>query len=334
METEKAQPADLTQIHGIGNAVQAQLRAVFGVQTFAELSRLDVADVEAALKADKSIPAPARSRQKIEKWLAAAQALAAASPDGGKRPSSTAITQQEAGIPTRGMDWGPIASFVVEFQSRTREGENEELRTAVHHMETDQGTHWMGVEQAKLCAWMAEKARLDTFVGGETAVSPSLVPATVVKLAPVTQAALPGGTLATAAFAWDKNVQARWVAVSQNTDIPAIVDLAGKERAFLAHVNHSWPLDLQFNFAWLSEEEVGTPPFAYRAFCQLNNLVQGRRPEFLEMELSHPTTEKAQITASLSTVSLEPGIYEVGVLMRGERPLGSHYFRFPKLNVL
>jgi len=334
METDKTQPEDLTRIRGIGVAVQSQLREVFGVQTFAELSRLEVADVEAALKADKSIPAPARSPNKIEQWLAAAQELAAAPPGGEERPSPPAITQQDAAIPTRGTDWEPIASFVVEFQSRAGEGGNEELRTAVHHMETDRGTHWPGVEQAKLCAWMTEKARLDDLAGGETAVIPSLVPATVVELAPVTPADLPGGTLAAAAFSWEKDVQARWVAVSQNAEIPAIVDLAGKERAFLAHVHHTRPLDLQFNFALLSGEAADTPPLTYRAFCQLNNLAQERRHEFVEMELTRPTTEQGQITASLSTISLEPGIYEVGVLMRGERPLGSHYFRFPKLNVL
>jgi len=327
METGKNQTEDLTQIRGIGSAVQAQLRDALGVQTFADLASLNAAEIEAALKADKSIPAPARAPRKIEQWLAAAQELAGMDAEEGERPSPTTITwREEAAIPVREMDWHPVASFVVEFQSRVGDAGIEELRTAVHHMETDRGTQWPGVEQARLCEWMADKAHLSDLV------APALV-ANVVELVPAVTEELPAPALAPTAFSWEKDVQALWVAVSQTPETPAVVDLAAGQRPFLAHVSHARPLDLQFNFALPAGGGAGLPLLAYRAYCQLINLAQ-RQQKYLEMEISPAAAEEPQFTASLSTISLEPGIYEVGVFMRGERPLGSLYFRFPKLNVL
>jgi hypothetical protein len=140
MNSKKNEYDDLTVITGIGPARQQWLRESLNVHTYQDLVALSTAQIEAQLKADGQIA----SRNAIEGWLHQAQEYAAST-----RTSS----------PAREDGWKPVASFVVEFQTREVEGRADELRTAVHHMEEDTGTYWPGIESRKLSQWMLDQIR-------------------------------------------------------------------------------------------------------------------------------------------------------------------------------
>lgn len=53
--------------------------------------------------------------------------------------------------------WEPIATFVVEFQSRTGKGGVAERRTHAHHHEADRDIEWPGVAGRELYRWMMEQ---------------------------------------------------------------------------------------------------------------------------------------------------------------------------------
>lgn len=342
MDMNRTLNDDFTQIRGIGDMVQERLREVFGVQTFAQLANLNAAEIEVALKADKSIPAPARTHKKIEQWLMAAGQLADASGAAEQKPllavaEAAVKKREEVKTPTRGVDWQPIASFVIEFQSRVGETGGKEMRTAVHHMEGDRETHWSGIEQEKLCRWIVDEADVAHLVEESSSIRPSkkgAVPESMVELAPVEAAGTMADNVSAPAFSWEKDVRALWVAVSQSQEPAAVVDVVGQDKPFLAHVDHERPLNLEFNFALPNLTGTGTQSLKCRAYCQFNNMEELQKQDLFEMKTIEPGLGQSQMTASLSKVTLDPGIYEVGVLVRGERPLGAHYFRFPKLNVL
>ena len=211
------------------------------------------------------------------------------------------------------------------------------MRTAVHHMEGDRETHWSGIEQEKLCRWIVDEAAVAHLV--EESSSPrrsqrETAPESVVELAPVKAAKTLTDSVAAPAFSWEKDVLALWVAVSQSQEPAAVVDLVGQDKPFLAHVDHERPLNLEFNFALRNLTGADTQSLKYHAYCQINNMEEVKKQDLFEMKTNEPGFDQPQMTASISKVTLDPGIYEVGVLVRGERPLGAHYFRFPKLNVL
>jgi len=51
----------------------------------------------------------------------------------------------------------PIASFVVEFQTRADPPATGDRRTSVHHLERDHNQTWKGIDCDSLCGWMLER---------------------------------------------------------------------------------------------------------------------------------------------------------------------------------
>jgi hypothetical protein len=146
---------DLTAITGIGPARQRWLRDSFDVHTYQDLAGLSVDRIESRLKADGQIV----SRAAIEAWLVQAQELAAQAGShshSGHNPGPGPASKASNSI-TREDGWEPFASFVVEFQARGAEGQAQETRTAIHHIESDTDTHWPGVETSQVCQWMADQ---------------------------------------------------------------------------------------------------------------------------------------------------------------------------------
>lgn len=162
-------------IKGIGPARERWLRESLGVRTFGDLAALTVDEIESRLKADKQIA----SRETIESWIAQARDLAAVA-ERTEKPTATEEqvkeTTEENEIPSQPAEpvsegddgekelpttqkdgWKPFASFIVEFQERTLEGQPVEYRTTVHHMEADTGTNWPGIERDKHCHWMVDQ---------------------------------------------------------------------------------------------------------------------------------------------------------------------------------
>jgi hypothetical protein len=147
---------DLTVVKGIGPARRRWLRESFNVRTFHDLAALSVDEIGSQLKAAGQIT----SRLEIAEWIAQAQELAASVNQSSQRDvgSTEAEAEEKANSPVREDDWKPVASFVVEFQVRQFEGQAEEQRTTVHHMEADRGETWPGIEGEQLCQWMLGQA--------------------------------------------------------------------------------------------------------------------------------------------------------------------------------
>ena len=120
---------DLTQIEGIKEGWQRQLRQSLGVRTYQDLADLSSDEIRSGLK-----PSPGKSRG--EAWIRQAQELATAS---------------------KSSKWKTDASFVVDFQSRTTETEGEQRQTKVHHMEKDKNAEWPGIKNVELCRWMLKQ---------------------------------------------------------------------------------------------------------------------------------------------------------------------------------
>ena len=148
------------------------------MRSFGDLAALSVAAIESRLKADKQIA----SRESIEAWIAQAHGRATkragkptkaakgnkakeevrASAEGNETTSQPVKSAEDndggkAQSPTRKDGWKPFASFVVEYQERTVEGQAIEYRTTAHHMEADTSTSWPGIERQQHCHWMLEQ---------------------------------------------------------------------------------------------------------------------------------------------------------------------------------
>ncbi len=145
---------DLTVIMGLGPVWQKRLQAA-GVRTFKDIAALSSDELEARLKTAGQ-PVPTKSQS--EAWIGQAGELVAAA-----EPSDSIESQPEKGgegtkSPSAAEEWKPFASFVVEYQSRTPEGEAEQRRTRVHHVEADTSTDWPHIVTADLCRWMLQQS--------------------------------------------------------------------------------------------------------------------------------------------------------------------------------
>lgn len=287
MPRQVDQRDDLTKIKGIGAVRQKWFASAFGVVTYAKLAALSVDEIEDRLKLEGKIP----SRNEIKAWLDQAKSLAA--------------LQSE---------WKPLASYVVEFQTRTLSDQTVERRTSVHYMEADTSMTWPGIEHEALCHWMNQQANLPESIAAEAtepAVEETAVP-------------MPDKLKAT---------QARLV---QQSDFVASIELGETERPFFGHVTHQQPISLEVDFempGW--DMPVKAFPHAeYRTHCHLHNLSTGEQSRLMDMQVKQPTEKRPFYRTKLSDVSLEPGMYELGILVRGRNPLSTNYVKLPKLNVL
>jgi hypothetical protein len=135
--------SEVSGITGIGPARARWLEQTFGVRTLRDLAALSPDDIEAKLKAEGR---PAVSRTAIESWVAEAQARVRA---------------------TESPQWKPVASFVVEFQSRPGEEAERRWQTAVHYLEEDRNETWPGIDCDRLCGWMTQ--HVERAEGGQPA---------------------------------------------------------------------------------------------------------------------------------------------------------------------
>jgi hypothetical protein len=140
---------ELSEITGIGPARARWLKAAFGARSFRDLAALAPEDIERKLKDEGQV---AVARKTIESWVVEARER---SSEQRGEPASTAVRKgvgkdEEA-------EWKPVASFVVEFQSRPGKGSKEPWRTMVHHMEEHRNEMWAGVDCAGLCRWMTQQ---------------------------------------------------------------------------------------------------------------------------------------------------------------------------------
>jgi hypothetical protein len=150
---------DLSEISGIGPARARWFKETFGVRNARDLAALSPDDIESRLKAEGRSRV---SRPTIESWLAEARRRASQAKRESTRTSAGRSGKKFA--VEEPIEWRPVASFVLEFQSRGGdEATDERWRTVAHYVEQDLDEIWPGLDCIALCGWMAD--HLETSVG-------------------------------------------------------------------------------------------------------------------------------------------------------------------------
>jgi hypothetical protein len=147
---------DLSEINGIGPVRARWLEATFGVRNARDLATLSPDDIERRLKAEGRSTV---SRATIESWLADARRHASQAKRGGTTRKPTRPGKKSA--VERPVEWRPVASFVLEFQSRAG-GAEERWRTAGHYVEQDLDQTWPGLDCVALCGWITHHLETST----------------------------------------------------------------------------------------------------------------------------------------------------------------------------
>jgi hypothetical protein len=300
---------DLTKITGIGDSIQQRLRNSLHVHSYTDLAALPIDTITSDLKSDKSIPAPLKTRKKIEQWVSEAEKL------------SKKLVSHNSKIE----DWEPIDSFVLEFQQQESAQGELNFRVVVQHVEHDANSHWdfrKEQEREYLFKWMENEANLGWIMKEPELVEPEL---------DETQQVIPTNA---PDFSWENDVKPAKISLTQGDEVATTSEIGNVERPFLAHISHEQPLDLEVTFTLPFTPTTGDSSLRYSAQCQIHNLSQEKEPTYMQMGTEDILGEEPGISAKLTDVVLEPGIYDLGVLVRGERPLGANYYKFPKLNVL
>jgi len=167
MKEDDIKRDDLTKISGIGPARQRWLAKLFNVYTYEDLASLAVDDIVAQFKAEGK----PYSKSEIELWPLEAAKLAAeksklafidrAEPSTSELGYST-IKKTELGEPLANRanngQWKPVATFIVEFQTRRTNDQTVEKRIKVNYHDTDQEKLFDIVESEQIFPWMIEQA--------------------------------------------------------------------------------------------------------------------------------------------------------------------------------
>jgi hypothetical protein len=329
MSVSEKQRDDLTVIKGIGPVREKWLAETLAVSSFGELAALSVDEMEAELKAAGKIA----SRHEIETWIAQAREIAAANVEA--RPieiekETNSFVENDAVERLKKVDkttgpvalsteeaWKPKASFVIEFQTRKGLDQAAEWQTVIQYMESDIEASWTGIKTAELGQWIGEQANIAKLAQSQPA-----------------DQSLPAQIESIAAFPIDVN--AIEVRLIQPPDYSTTIDMATPGRSFLGHVQHEKPVTLEvaLEFAERTGGQVLLSVLDYSAKCRLRNLSTRKGPYLLDMEVDPSISEQLSYKTKLSDISLEPGMYELGILISGRRPLNTNYFELPKLNVL
>ena len=312
---------DLTVIKGIGPARQRWLRESLNIVTFADLAALSVDEIESRLKADKQIA----SQNKIKAWIAQAREYAAAAAERAAQPTFAGTDAQakkqantlaeanesspqtadsaknddgkEANTTTRKDGWKPFASFVVEFQQRTVEGQAIEYRTTAHHMEADTGANWPGIEREQHCLWMIEQ--VGDRIGPEPEEEERLAQERAAEPVPAARSPV--------------KVEITQIQVFQPPQAENPVGSGQDDQPFegLIKGNEPFALEIHFNLGGEAAAELTSKPAVCNASVYVQN--QSTRESAHLGDADPGTLKKGKLayTATLPEVALTPGTYRL-----------------------
>ena len=324
MSTQQTQVDDLTAIRGIGRSRQKWFDQVFAVRTYDQLALLPADTIEAALKAAGKLS----SRTEIENWLAQARELAAtrpaqpeeshvvaeASTNGGGAVSGQGAST--AKMAPEGEAWTPVASFVIEFQRPANAPDSATRRTAVHYVEADRGAFWPGVAFDQVQAWLAAHVTVPEPPASKPFVEPTL----------------PAGVPAE-----PSTLRATEVRVIQPPHYRSAIDVTQPSASLaIKNVSHDKPITIEVDMAVSGVAPVIKGALQYTARCQVHDLTRGQRPYWLNMEEVGPAPgdQTPGYRSQRAELRLEPGTYELSVLLSGRHVTGPYYLELPRLNVL
>lgn len=208
--------------------------------------------------------------------------------------------------------WKPFASFVVEFQVRTTDTQTGEYRTTVHHMESDSGTFWPDLKCEELCRWL--RASLGRMGHPEVEASAMIEPVD----------ASPTDVAITQIRAFQPPYAAA-----------PLGDETGKSFPHIIRHNEALMLEVDFNVAGLSESGISVlERLSYSGQLQARNLTNGRKIQ-VNVEPRKLEPGREHYTLRLLELSLQPGVYKIGVLVKleGVAP-AMNYLELPLVQVV
>jgi hypothetical protein len=330
MQASREERDDLTKITGIGAARQSWLAAVFGVRTYGDLAALSGDDIEAQLKAEGK----PYSRSEIELWPQEAVELAAekaeSSIDTTAEPSVSEVgeppanetPQQEAVAPhAQGEQWKPVATFIVEFQTRQTKDQAIEQRTKVNYHDTDQEVVWPGIESEPISQWIIEQACEK--LHPEIREAPTAKP----EAEPVTKEALPGRL----------SVAITDLRLYQPAGMEATLVRGEDGRPDLGVVDGGSPfrVEVDFELEGQATAVIGRREIPYRVQFHAHDRHTGDRVHLGDAEPGMLVSDRVSYSALLGGVKLPASTYRLQVVVIAEsEKVVPGYLELPMLRVV
>lgn len=207
-------------------------------------------------------------------------------------------------------EWQTFASFRVEFQSRTIEGQGEEQRTIVHYLEANKVQTWFEIGADQLQEWMLEQIS-EQMCQSLAAESPV--------------AALPITLEITQIQAFQAN----------QTTKPMVVEKGN--RVFPHPLSHETPfaLEVGFNLTGLTALHLTNKQVGYYAQFHVRNRMTGEVIHLGDTEPATLTKGQLSYTAVLNEITLEPGVYRLQAVVKLQCvPVTLGSFKVPLLQVV
>lgn len=322
LTTENPIYLDEVKISQLGPTRKRYLKEWFHVDTIQGLAALAADDIESKFKREGQIV----SRSWIESWILEAQELASAANLASQQAveSADAEAGEKANSPATESEWKPFHAFWVEFQRRETEGRAEE-RIEVSHVPVEHG------------AWLEDKRTEPTVIPGErlhqwmqNQVSERMpqVPEPPEEKPPME---------AQPAEALPVTVEMAQVQAFQppQAETPIAIGRAGQP--FSGFVRSSEPFALKASFEPLvpAAAQVAKKQVTYRAQFHARNLSTTEKIPLGDTKAVSPVEGEAPYMALLPQTSLQPGVYNLRVLVTLQStPPSVGYLEVPLLQVV
>jgi hypothetical protein len=295
---------DLTQVTGIGEARQRWLRQSFNIRFFQDLASLTVAQIEEKMKIDGLII----SRKAIEAWLVQADELTSRVGEASQLaegPPAELHAEVSNAMP-RENGWKPIASFVVEYQTREASEQLTEQRTVAHHMEEDRTRTWPGIEGKRLYLWIIDQIPQEFARNQEELELPQQVQPLERSTAGTSSAAV-------------KITQLR---ILQPSNFTSPVQSIDPSMHFQASVLREQPFTFEVDFELVGPkaEQVARNKIGWSAETRTFDPASGTSQQLCESGQNSFEKGHLRYELSLPEISLQQGSYRVWVLITPERP--------------
>ena len=293
---------DLTKISGIGESRQNWFRESFGILTFQDLANLTVAQIEEKMQTDGLII----SRKAIETWLVQASELASRVDEASQVPKELPdelLTGVSSSMP-REDGWKPVASFVIEYQTRKIGERLIEQRTVAHHMEKDRTRTWPVIEGKQLCQWIINQIPQELSHNQEK------------QDLSYTQPLGESFDIKTTAV---KITQLR-ILQPANTTLP--VQTIDPGIAAQASVLHEQPFTFEVDFQLVgpTAEEVARSKIGWSAETRTFDPVSSTNPQLCESGPKSFEKGRLKYELDLPEINLKQGNYRMWLLVTPERP--------------
>ena len=338
---------DLTLIPGIGDKRQQLFRQSLNVRTFLDFANLPATEIEAAFKAEGQIV----SHDMIEQWIAQAKDYADAaqlvSPQGME--SADIDTGREA-APAEEGEWEWLAAFLVEFRTLKVEGQVKERQIRVEQRKIDKKGSWLEDDKKnnnpipiageRLYQWMVEqlsekvwpKPEEERLTQSPLAEAPSAKPPSVepsaIEVQPPESSPIETPRI---------KVEVTQIRAFQPPDIDTPSAIGEANQPFLGRLKGGEPLALEVAFRLPEPGVVGliSRGTAYLANFYVRNWDTNVSISVGDTDIDHLTPGKVAYMARLPQITLQPGAYRLGVLVKlHTRPPSINYLESPQLVVV